>query len=160
MPERKIMTTSGIAHVAGAGASTYTQPANKYTSAEFAEAFPNVAPGHKPFGSRVIVQIRSPKTKTKGGLFLPTDTQDTEKWNTQIGRIVALGPLSFKNRDTQDYWPEGEWAKVGDFVRVPKWNQDRWEVQNGDGLVLFMLINDLDLLASVDCDPLDVKAYI
>lgn len=133
---------------------------NSYTTDEFKEAFPDISPGHTPFGSRIIVQLRSPKTKTKGGILLVNDTQETEKWNTQVGLVRAIGPLSFKNRDTQNPWPEGAWAKVGDFVRVPKWNQDKWEVVNGDGIVLFMLINDLDLLASIDCDPLDVKAYI
>jgi len=43
---------------------------NTYTQAEIDAAFPNVDPGFKPFGTRVIVQIRSAKTKSKGALFL------------------------------------------------------------------------------------------
>ena len=48
------------------------------------EAFPDVDPGIQPFGSRVLVQIRTAKTKTSGGIILTTDTTDTEKWNTKI----------------------------------------------------------------------------
>ena len=34
------------------------------------EAFPDVDPGIQPFGSRVLVQIRTAKTKTSGGIIL------------------------------------------------------------------------------------------
>lgn len=133
---------------------------NSYTKEELTEAFPDIAPGHKPYGSRIIVQLRSPKTKSKGGLILTSDTQETEKWNTQVGKIRALGPLAFKNRDKMESWPEGQWCHIGDYVRIPKYNQDKWVVALEDKEVLFMIINDLDLLAHVDCNPLEVKAYI
>ena len=66
-----------------------------------AEAFPAVNAGVQPFGSRVLVQIRTPRKVTKGGIILATDTKDTEKWNTQVAKVVSIGPLAFKNRDTQ-----------------------------------------------------------
>ena len=49
-----------------------------------AEAFPDVDPEYRPYGSRVLVQIRTAITKTKGGIILTSDTVDTEKWNTQV----------------------------------------------------------------------------
>ena len=143
------------------------------TPEELARAFPDIEPGFKPFGSRVIVQLRSPKLKTGGGLHLSDETIETEMWNTQIGKIREIGPLAFKNRDKMTDWPEGAWAKVGDFVRIPKFNQDKWFMdyptkimglggKEFDGVerVLFMLVNDLDLLAVKVGNPLDVKAYI
>ncbi len=131
-----------------------------YTEEELAAAFPDVNPGVAPFGSRLVVQIRSVKNKTKGGIILTADTQETEKWNTQVAKVRRVGPLSFKNRDTQQLWPEGAWCGEGDYVRVPKYLQDRWEVANGDSSVLFMIVNDVDILAKLECSPLDVKAYI
>lgn len=132
-----------------------------YTEEEIAEAFPNVEPGFEPFGSRVIVQIRSAKAKTKGGIILVNDTQETEKWNTQIAKVIKLGPLAFHNRDKAELWPEGAWCSEGDYVRIPKYNQDKWEVATDDErLVLFMLVNDIDLLAKKTGNPLEVKAYI
>jgi len=65
------------------------------------EAFPAVSAGVLPFGSRVLVQIRTPRKITKGGIILATDTKDTEKWNTQVAKVISIGPLAFKNRDTQ-----------------------------------------------------------
>jgi co-chaperonin GroES (HSP10) len=125
------------------------------------EAFPAVEAGIRPFGSRVLVQIRTPKKKSSGGIILSNDTQDTEKWNTQIAKVISLGPLSFKNRNTMESWPEGNWCTVGEFVRVAKYGGDRWEVTAPDGEVaLFVIFNDLDILGQVLGDPLAIKAFI
>lgn len=125
------------------------------------EAFPAVEAGIRPFGSRVLVQIRTPKKKSSGGIILSNDTQDTEKWNTQIAKVISLGPLSFKNRNTMESWPEGDWCTIGEFVRVAKYGGDRWEVTAPDGEVaLFVIFNDLDILGQVLGDPLAIKAFI
>ena len=84
---------------------------------ELAWAFPDVNPGMAPLGGRVVVQLRRIKKKT-GRIVLVEETKENEKWNNMIGRVVALGPLAYKNRDTMTAWPEGAWAVVGDFVRV------------------------------------------
>jgi co-chaperonin GroES (HSP10) len=126
-----------------------------------AEAFPNADSGVQPFGSRVLVQIRTPKTKTKGGIILTRDTVDTEKWTTQVAKVISVGPLAFKNRNTQETWPEGDWCKPGDFVRVPKYGGDRWEVPvNKNDSAMFVIFNDLDVIGQVTGDPLAVKAFI
>jgi co-chaperonin GroES (HSP10) len=126
-----------------------------------AEAFPAVNAGIQPFGSRVLVQIRSPKQRTASGIILDSGTKDTEKWNTQIAKVVSVGPLAFKNRNTMDSWPEGSWCKEGDYVRVAKYGGDRWEVNlpNGEA-ALFVIFNDLDIIGRVEVDPLSIRAFI
>jgi co-chaperonin GroES (HSP10) len=127
-------------------------------------AFPAVKPGQEPYGGRVIVQLRRIKRKTSGRIILVEETKENEKWNNMIGRVVAIGPLAFKNRDTMQSWPEGSWAQVGDYVRVPKWGGDRWEREvtgeEGEDPVLFMTLNDHELIAKVTDDPLSFKAYV
>lgn len=127
-----------------------------------AEAFPAVDAGIQPFGSRVLIQIRTPKKKTSGGIILDIGTQDTEKWNTQIGKVISLGPLAFKNRNDMTEWPEGAWCKAGEFVRVAKYGGDRWEVRvpNSDESAMFVIFNDLDIIGQVTGDPLAIKAFI
>jgi co-chaperonin GroES (HSP10) len=127
-----------------------------------AEAFPAVEAGIQPFGSRVLIQIRTPKSKTAGGIILHSETKDTEKWNTQVGKVVSVGPLAFKNRNTMDSWPEGSWCKEGDFVRVAKYGGDRWEVatDKSDQSAMFVIFNDLDIIGQVTGDPLKIKAFI
>ena len=91
---------------------------------ELAWAFPDVKPGMEPFGGRVVVQLRRIKKKATGaGIILVEETKENEKWNNMIGKVVALGPLAFKNRDTMQTWLEGTWAAIGDYVRVPKWGE-------------------------------------
>lgn len=133
------------------------------TSSEdaLAEAFPDVNPGVQPFGSRVLIQIRTPRKVTRGGIILSSETQDTEKWNTQVAKVISVGPLAFKNRNTQESWPEGDWCKPGDFVRVPKYGGDRWEVAfTKNDSAMFVIFNDLDIIGQVTGDPLTVKAFI
>jgi co-chaperonin GroES (HSP10) len=125
------------------------------------EAFPSVEPGLIPFGSRVLVQIRSPKKTSAGGIILHNETRETEVWNTQIAKVHSLGPLAFKNRNTMESWPEGAWCKPGDYVRVPKYGGDRWKVPYGnDEEALFVIFNDLDIVGGVSGDPLAIKAFI
>jgi co-chaperonin GroES (HSP10) len=128
-----------------------------------AEAFPAVDAGIQPFGSRVLIQIRTPKKKSAGGIIIDIHgSNETEKWNTQIGKVVALGPLAFKNRDSMTTWPEGEWCKAGEYVRVAKYGGDRWEVKipGTDDSAMFVIFNDLDIIGQVTGDPLAIRAFI
>ena len=133
--------------------------------AELVWAFPDVRPGQAPYGGRVIVQLRRIK-KNAGKIILVEETKENEKWNNMIGKVVAIGPLAFKNKDTMASWPEGSWSEIGDYVRVPRWGGDRWErpatgEENGDlNPVLFMTINDHELIAKVTDNPLSFKAYV
>ena len=130
------------------------------------EAFPVVDPLMAPFGARVLVQLRAVKEKvTSSGIYIPEEVKETEKWNTMIGKVIAIGDLAFKKRDTMEPWPEGAWAKVGDFVRVPKWGGDRWEIDFKDdrgiaGKALFTFFNDHELIGRVTGDPRDIKAFL
>jgi len=127
-----------------------------------AEAFPDADPGVQPFGSRVLVQIRNPRQRTASGIILDSGTQETEKWNTQAAKVIAVGPLAFKNRNTMESWPEGDWCKPGEFVRVPRYGGDRWEIPRGkdEGAALFVIFNDLDIVGRVTGDPLSMRAFI
>jgi co-chaperonin GroES (HSP10) len=131
--------------------------------AELANAFPAVQPGMAPFGGRVVVQLRRIKKKA-GRIIMVEETKENEKWNNMIGKVVAVGPLAFKNRDTMQPWAEGTWAEIGDFVRVPRWGGDRWErtvpSEDGKDPVLFMTINDHELISAITDDPLSFKTYV
>jgi co-chaperonin GroES (HSP10) len=127
-----------------------------------ADAFPDVKAGLKPFGDKVLVQIRTPMKQTKGGIFVPEESRDTEQWNTQVAKVVALGPVAFKNRDTLQPWPEGAWVHPGMYIRCPKYGGDRWEVPvpNSPDPALFVLFRDIDLGGEIDGDPLEMVAYL
>ena len=136
------------------------------TEADLAWAFPSVDPGAKPLGGRILVQLRRTKKKaTSAGIILVEETKETEKWNNMVAKVILIGPLAFKNRDTMQSWPEGSWCSVGDYIRVPKWGGDRWEVRvpGEDDLedpALFMILNDHEVIATVTGDPLAMKAFL
>ena len=134
--------------------------------AELAWAFPSVDPGAKPLGGRILVQLRRTKKKaTSAGIILVEETKETEKWNNMVAKVIEIGPLAFKHRDTMQPWPEGSWCEVGDFLRVPKWGGDRWEVKvpGDDDLedpALFMILNDHEVIAKVTGNPLAMRAFL
>jgi co-chaperonin GroES (HSP10) len=134
--------------------------------AEIAWAFPSVDPGAKPLGGRVLVQLRRTKKRSGSmGIILVSETKEAEKWQNMVARVVAIGPLAFKHRDTMQSWPEGSWCEVGDFLRVPKWGGDRWEVpvpgeDDIEEPALFMIINDHEVIAKLTGDPLAMRAFL
>lgn len=131
------------------------------TNRDLDEAFPKADPGIQPAGSRLLIQIRTPETKSKGGILLTNNDRDTQMWNTQIGKVISVGALAFCNRNTSEPWPEGAWCVPGDFVRVPKYGGDRWSVPLPSGEeALFVIFQDLDIIGKVTVDPTTIKAFI
>lgn len=133
--------------------------------AELAWAFPSVNPGATPLGGRILVQLRRTKKKTQSGLILVSETKEAEKWQNMIAKVIAIGPLAYRHRDSMNPWPEGSWCVAGDFIRVPKWGGDRWEVKvpgekEDEEPVLFAIFNDHEVIAKVTTDPLSMKAFV
>jgi co-chaperonin GroES (HSP10) len=137
-----------------------------FDQAELDWAFPVVDPGADPLGGRVLVQLRRTKKKTAGaGIILVEETKETEKWQNMVAKVLKIGPLAFKNRDTMQGWPEGSWCAVGDYIRVPKWGGDRWEVavpgeDELEDKALFMVLNDHEVIAKLTGNPLAMKAFL
>jgi co-chaperonin GroES (HSP10) len=128
---------------------------------ELASLFPAVDPQFQPYGARVLVQLRRVVNQSKGGIILSTETKRTEAWNLQVGKLIAAGPAAFKNRATGEAWPEGSWATVGDFVRVPRHGGDRIVVTDKDGeKIVVLVLSDYDLLGRYTGDPRKVTAFI
>ena len=121
------------------------------------EAFPEVDPGVWPLGTRVLVQLRSVRSKTAGGIILVDDTKQFNKVTTQLGKVIRVGPIAFRNRETGNVWPEGVWAKPGQYVRVPKYGGDRVErkITGTDDTALFCTFSDHELIACVDPDAFE-----
>lgn len=137
-----------------------------FNEADVAWAFPSVDPGAKPLGGRILVQLRRSKQKTtSAGIILVEETKETEKWQNMVAKVIEIGPLAFKHRDTMLPWPEGSWIEVGEYIRVPKWGGDRWEVpipgaDDHEDPALFMVLNDHEVIAKLTGDPLAMKAFI
>lgn len=146
-----------------------------YASME--EAFPNVEPGESPAGNMILFQLRQPKAVSAGGIIIDTELRKTELDNNQVAKVIAIGPLAFHNRNSGEPWPEGSWAQVGSFVRIPKYAGDRFirpytrtefrvDEKTGERIeseardeVHFVYMKDLAIIALID-DPLVVRAFL
>lgn len=129
---------------------------------EIAELFPDVDIGFRPFGHRVVVQVRRVVEKTQSGIILSLGTKESEAYNGQTAKIIAMGPLAFRMRSTGEPWPEGVWGKVGDYVKVPRWGGDRWTVDLEDGLspVMFATLADGDIIGAYTGDIRKVRSHL
>ena len=142
------------------------------------QAFPTVVHGHRPLGSNILLQVRQPLKVTAGGIYVDTESRKTERDVTQVARVLDIGPLAFRNRNTGEPWPEGAWCKVGDFVRIPKYQGDRLHVETkvvdyrtnpvtGELIeeesmdaVELVFLKELSLVAVIDGDPLTIRSYL
>lgn len=122
------------------------------SASDLATAFPAINPGVKPLGARVLVQLRVVREKTNHGILLVQDTRDFNKSIAQIAKVVALGPLAYKNRDSMVEWPEGTWCRPGELVRVPRYGGDRMErvLPGTEDTVIFCIFNDHEIIAKID----------
>jgi len=150
-----------LAAAAARTENVFRKASYKYDSLE--QAFPKADPGLIPFGSDVLVQLKTPPTHSAGGIALIEESRETDQWNMQIARVIAFGPVCFRNRETLQPWPEGQWCGLGDYVRVPKYGGDRWwvDADHADGKALFVLFNDMELKGKVpEAKALEMVAYI
>lgn len=116
------------------------------------EAFPEIDPGVYPLGTRVLVQLRTVREKTTGGIILHSDTKDFNKATTQLGRVIRTGPIAFRNRESGKLWPEGVWAQPGDYIRLPKWGGDRFDrkIPGTEDTATFCIFQDHEIIARVE----------
>jgi co-chaperonin GroES (HSP10) len=116
--------------------------------------FPKINAGITPFGSRVLVQVRRVRTRRKSGLYMTKEATDTQMDNTCVAKVIAVGPLAYKNRNTMESWSEGSWCEAGEYVFVPKYGGLRWEKPyktNDDYIdkIQFAIFDDLNIVGGV-----------
>ena len=128
------------------------------------EAFPVCDAGVTPLGARILLQLKSIKKASKGGILLVKETRDTESAQSMIAKVIAVGPLAFMNRETAEAWKEGKWVEVGDYCRVPRWSGDRFSVPHptdDQDEISFQVMNDFELFAKVDPDKvLSMRQFV
>jgi hypothetical protein len=124
-------------------------------------AFPDVEiPYGAPFGYLVLAQLRQPLTHSASGrIIMPDEKKDAERYRTQAALVRAVGSQAFHDRQNGNPWKEGAWYGPGDFIRVPMFGGDRFDIDLGigDQRVTFVLIRECDAVAPVVGNPLTIK---
>ncbi len=127
------------------------------------DRFPDIDPGVRPAGHRVLIQLKRTTDKVEGSsLYAADETRAVKQYKEKIGKVLATGPCAYRSRETGEVWFGGAWCKVGDYVRVPVHGGDRWSVVvDGDycNPVPFVILNDDNVLGIQD-DPLRQEGNI
>ena len=95
-----------------------------------------------PIGYRMLVRPYAGETKTKGGLILSEQTQDTIAMTTVIGIVVKMGDLCYLDKDK---FPTGAWCKEGQFVMYGRYSGSRFKTKYGEHRIL----NDDEIIGVV-----------
>lgn len=126
------------------------------------QAFPDVDPLIDPLGNQVLVQMRRPKLMSAGGIALTEESKDFDSSMVRVAKVIAMGPIAFKNRNEMTPWPEGAWVELGQYVRVPSYaGVDAWRIFYSETeSVQFAMFNDYDMKGRIKGDPLAVVDYV
>lgn len=114
------------------------------------EGTPDPAPLPEVLGWRLLLRPVAIRPKTKGGIVLPDIVKDDMLYLNTVARVLAVGPLAFKQ---EDY--EYQWVKVGDYVLYGK-NAGKRISYKGVKLVV---IEERDLILKIESPNLVDPSY-
>ena len=95
-----------------------------------------------PIGYRMLIRPFAGEAKTKGGIILSEQTQDTIAMTTVIGIVVKMGDLCYLDKDK---FPTGPWCKEGQFVMYGRYAGSRFKTKYGEHRIL----NDDEIIGVV-----------
>ena len=101
----------------------------------------------KPTGWRILVLPFKQKEKTKGGIILADDTVERSQVASTCGLVLDMGPHCYD----KERFPEGPWAKKGDWIIFARYAGSRIKIDGGE----IRLLNDDEVLATVE-NPEDI----
>lgn len=104
----------------------------------------------EPTGYKLLLMPLVPPKQTQGGIFLPDQTHDAEKYGAMCAYVLAVGPDAYTGEKFRSAWCE-----VGDFVMLGKYAGSKFTVDDVDVRIL----NDDEIIAKVP-DPSKIKRFI
>ena len=104
-----------------------------------------------PTGWRLLILPYRGKGKTEGGLYLPDKVVEDNQISTQVGFVLKMGPMAYKDPEK---FPSGPWCAEKDWVMFARYAGSRFKIDGGEVRIL----NDDEILAKI-MDPEDVLHY-
>ena len=101
-----------------------------------------------PTGWRLLILPYRGKGKTEGGVYLPEAAQSAQEVSTQVGYVLKVGELAYKDTDK---FPNGPWCAKGDWIVFARYAGSRVKIEGGE----IRILNDDEVLAKLK-DPKDV----
>ena len=104
-----------------------------------------------PTGWRLLILPYRGKGKTDGGIYLPDAVVQEQTVSTQVGYVLKVGPLAYK--DTEKF-PSGPWCEQGNWVMFARYAGSRFRIDGGEVRIL----NDDEILARIN-EPEDILHF-
>ena len=103
--------------------------------------------GIRPTEFKVLI-LPDPVEEKVGSIIMPTAKQDSDKYATIIGTVIAVSPLAFTYA-TKDEWQAAGTAppKAGDRVMYGKYAGVRHKAKDERE---YLLVNDKDIVAIIE----------
>jgi len=79
-------------------------------------------------GEILILPFTPPDT-TKGGIILSQETLDRGRISTNVGYVLKLGPLAYKDKEK---FETGPWCKEKDWVIFARYAGSRLPIEGGE----------------------------
>lgn len=100
-----------------------------------------------PVGWRIVIRPYEIRQTFKDSKILKAaETMRAEEYLTNIGEVIAVGPLAYKD----ERFKNERWCRRGDMVMYPRHaGQEAWQVVNGKRVRL-RVINDDEILGTID----------
>ena len=104
-----------------------------------------------PTGWRLLILPYRGKGKTDGGIYLPDKVVEEQTVSTQVGYVLKVGSLAYKDSEK---FPTGPWCEQGDWVMFARYAGSRFRIDGGEVRIL----NDDEILARIE-EPEDILHF-
>lgn len=104
-----------------------------------------------PTGWRLLILPYRGKGKTDGGIYLPDKVVEEQTVSTQVGYVLKVGSLAYKDLEK---FPTGPWCEQGDWVMFARYAGSRFRIDGGEVRIL----NDDEILARIG-EPEDILHF-
>ncbi len=105
--------------------------------------------GIVPFDKRCLVLHDPVEEKTAGGIILPDQERDKQKYAMTRATVIALGDMAFAEAkyDAKQFGMNASFPEAGDRVLVGRYTGDTHKGNDGKD---YTVINDTDIIGFID----------
>ena len=104
-----------------------------------------------PTGWRLLILPYRGKGRTDGGIYLPDKVVEEQTVSTQVGYVLKVGALAYKDAEK---FPVGPGCEQGDWVMFARYAGSRFRIDGGEVRIL----NDDEVLAKIG-EPEDILHF-
>lgn len=99
-----------------------------------------------PFDKRVLVLHDAVETKTAGGIIIPIEKSDKDRYAQTRATVIAIGDMAWAEAryDARQFGTKASFPEPGDRVLVGRYTGD---VHKGADGVDYVVLNDTDIIA-------------